>query len=212
MSEAYTTLVACPSCDLLSDVGAVCSGQKAYCPRCGQFLTAVRADSFERLQAWSLSALIFLVIGCTFPFLSFKASGLESVMTLPQTALSMYREGMPEVALLVGAFIIVIPGVVMALCLLLATCLARGFYAPWLPPVTRFILQLQHWSMVEVFFIGVLVSLVKIAHMATVVIGVSFWGYAAFSLCFVFSLATLDRLQYWNAIERLGASEPAFEH
>jgi len=211
VSEADTDVVACPSCDLLSDVGALRAGEKAYCARCGQFLTAVRADTFVHLQAWSVSALIFLAIGCAFPFLSFKASGLESVMTLPETALSMYREGMPEVALLVAAFIIVIPAAVMALCLLLATCLARGHYAPWLPRVARFIFELQNWSMVEVFFIGVLVSLVKIAHMATVVIGISFWGYAAFSLCFVLSLSTLDRLQYWNAIERLAQSEPALE-
>ena len=64
---------------------------------------------------------------------------------------------------------------------------------------------MQNWAMVEVFFIGVLVSLVKIAHMATVVIGISFWGYGAFALCFIAAVSNLDRLQYWNQLERLAS-------
>ena len=57
--------------------------------------------------------------------------------------------------------------------------------------------------MVEVFFIGVLVSLVKVGHMATVVMGLSFWAYAVFSGFFVLSLSGLDRAQCWRRIEAL---------
>jgi paraquat-inducible protein A len=55
--------------------------------------------------------------------------------------------------------------------------------------------------MVEVFVIGVIVSLVKIHHMATVVVGLSFWAYVGFSLCFAATMASLDRLQVWREIE-----------
>ena len=91
----------------------------------------------------------------------------------------------------------------IGLLLALSTCIIHRKYYSWMVPVTRLAFHLQSWSMVEVFFIGVLVSLVKIGHMATVVIGISFWGYGAFSLLFVFALASLDRLQYWNELDRL---------
>jgi paraquat-inducible protein A len=55
--------------------------------------------------------------------------------------------------------------------------------------------------MVEVFVIGVLVSLVKIGAMATVVLGISFWAYVGFAVCFTASLSSLDRLQMWREIE-----------
>jgi paraquat-inducible protein A len=55
--------------------------------------------------------------------------------------------------------------------------------------------------MVEVFVIGVIVSLVKIGHMATVVLGLSFWSYVAFSVCFTAAMASLDRLEVWREIE-----------
>ena len=202
-AEAASCLVACPSCDLLFDVGAMRHGERASCTRCGNFLTRVRDDRFVRLQSYALSGLVFLVIGCSFPFLSFESAGLESVMTLPQTARQLYEQGQPALAFLVATFIIVIPAVVLALLLVLSTFVTRQRFYHWMIPVSRLVFHMQSWAMVEVFFIGVLVSLVKIAHMATVVIGLSFWGYGAFALCFIASVGGLDRLQYWNELERL---------
>ena len=203
MAGAELSLVACPSCDLLSDVGHIGDGHRADCHRCGELLTKVRYDSLQRIQAFTISGLVFLVIACSFPFLSFKSSGLESVMTLLQTAGSIYEQGMPVIALVVVAFILVIPAAMMILLLVLSTCLARQQYFSWMTPLSRLVFHMQSWAMVDVYFIGVLVSLIKIAHMATVVIGISFWGYGAFSLFFVLAITTLDRLQYWNRLEQL---------
>lgn len=196
-------LVACPSCDLLLDVSGLQHGEKAKCPRCGDFLTRARDDGFVKLQSYAISGLVFLMIGCAFPFLSFKSSGLESVMTLPQTVQQLYIEGRPDLAFLVAAFIICIPSAVFLLLTVLSTCIIRQKFYQWMIPLTRLVFLMQSWAMVEVFFIGVLVSLVKIGHMATVVMGLSFWGYGAFALLFIFSVAGLDRLQFWNELERL---------
>ena len=196
-------MVACPSCDLLFDVGALRHGEKANCSRCGGFLTRVRDDGFEKVQSYAISGLVCLAIACVFPFLSFESAGLESVMTLPQTVQQLYDQGRPDLALLVAAFIIVIHTAVLVLLLALSNCMIRQTYYGWMPLVTRLLFHMQNWAMVEVFFIGVLVSLVKIAHMATVVIGISFWGYGAFALCFISAASNLDRLQYWNELERL---------
>ena len=195
--------VACPSCDLLFDMSGLHDGDKARCSRCNHFLSAYKSDAFNRVQVYASSGLIFLLLACTFPFLSFKSSGLESVMTLPQTIESLYNEGMWDLAFLVAGFIVLIPALVLALLLLLSSALAYGWRAYWSADVCKLIFHLQRWSMVEVFFIGVLVSLVKISHMATVIIGISFWAYAAFSICFILALSNLDRFQSWKRLEEL---------
>jgi paraquat-inducible protein A len=196
-------LVACPCCDLLFDVGGLRDGEKARCTRCGEFLTRVRGDALVRLQCYAITGLVCLAIGCSFPFLSFKSSGLESVVTLPQTVVQLYDQGRPDLSFLVAAFIIGIPAAVLVLLLALATGMVRNKFRFWMVPAARLVFHIQNWSMVEVFFIGVLVSLVKIGHMATVVMGLSFWGYGAFALFFIFSIGCLDRLQCWNTLERL---------
>ncbi len=205
VSAADPGLVACPSCDLLFDVSGLRHGEKARCSRCGGFLTQVSDDAFERVQSFAFAGLICLVLGCVFPFLSFESSGLENTMTLPQTVEQLYSQGRPDLAFLVAGFIIVIPSAVLLLLLALSSCVIRQRFYPWMIPVTRLVFHMQNWAMVEVFFIGVLVSLVKIAHMATVVIGISFWGYGAFALCFIAAVSNLDRLQYWNQLERLAS-------
>ena len=199
-------VIACHACDLLVDVHDLKVGQRASCPRCGHFLTRLLPDAHGKVLSYSIAALVALMIANAFPFLSFAASGLESVMTLPQTPGMLWENDLPEVAVLVAAFIIVIPAVILLLLLLLCVPLNSGQWRPWLKPIGRWVFRLQSWSMVEVFIIGVIVSLVKIAKMATVTLGLSFWGYVFFSVLFTLAIAALDKYQIWEEIEALEAA------
>lgn len=113
---------------------------------------------------------------------------------------------MPGLALIVASFIIVIPAVVTLCMLVLSMTLSRNLAPDWLRALGSTVFHLQNWSMVEVFFVGVLVSLVKIAKMATIVLDISFWAYAAFSILFTLALSNLDRFQCWRRIETLNRS------
>lgn len=152
-------------------------------------------------MAYAIAAATFLVLANAFPFLELEAGGLQRVMTLPGSAFELYRDGYLSLAVLVAGPIVGIPAAMILLLLALLVPLSRRYAAPWLVPAGRALFALGPWSMVEVFVIGVLVSLVKIAAMATVVMGLSFWSYVAFSLCFIAAFSNLDRLQMWQQIE-----------
>jgi paraquat-inducible protein A len=194
--------LACIECDLLVAVGELREGDRVSCPRCGHLLTARTPNGFERSLAFAIAAGVLLVMALCFPFLSLKASGLESMMTLPTAALEIYRGGYGEMAVLVLGFIVVVPAAMISILYALLGSLLRGRGGPWLVPAGRTLFWLTPWSMAEVFVIGVIVSLIKIGHMATVVIGVSFWSYVAFSVCFTAAMSSLDRLTVWDEIER----------
>lgn len=200
-----TSDIACLGCDLLINIGTLQHGQSANCPRCGNFLTRHRVNPYDRVMAFASAGLIFLILANCFSFLSFGASGMESTMTLRQTPGAMWANGMPEVAVVVAAFIIIIPAMVLILMLALCIPLSQGRNHPWLVPVARAAFLAQNWAMEEVFIIGVIVALVKIAAMATVDIGISFWAYIAFTICFTLTVTNLDRYQCWEHIEALGA-------
>ena len=197
--------IACHSCDLLVQVGSLRDGESAACPRCGCFLTRYRADAYQHILAFASAGLIFLLLANSYSFLSFSSTGLESVMTLRETPAALWANGMPGVAMLVTAFIIVIPAGVLLLLIALSITIMQDRYHPLLAPIAKSVFVAQNWSMVEVFIIGVIVSLVKIAAMATVVVGASFWAYAAFAICFTAAVANLDRYQCWERIEALAA-------
>ena len=192
---------ACAECDLIVRIGKLRGGQRASCPRCGHVLSALAPDGLTRSLAFALAACVLLVGANAFPFLSLKAEGLEQVMTLPRTAVALYQDGHATLAVLVLGPIVGIPGLMLATMVALLVAIRRRRPAPWLVSAGRLFFLLGPWSMVEVFVIGVLVSLVKIQAMATVVLGISFWAYVGFAICFTASLASLDRLQIWHEIE-----------
>ena len=74
--------IACHGCDLLVDVSELANGETARCPRCRTFLTRRRDDMYDRVLAFTVSSLILLILANSYSFLSFAASGLESVITL----------------------------------------------------------------------------------------------------------------------------------
>lgn len=195
--------MACPSCDLIFDLGKLPDGATASCSRCGTYLTNRREDALTRVMAFSSAALVTMLMACAFPFMQFSRAGFENTMTLPQTVIELWRNDMPWLAALVAGFILIIPVTVMGMTLVLALTLSREAHPPWLKGLGSVLFHLHTWSMAEVFFIGVLVSLVKIAHMANVVLGLSFWAYAAFTVLFVMTLSNVDRFQFWQKIEAL---------
>jgi paraquat-inducible protein A len=195
------THTACEECDLLVAVPDIRAGERAECPRCGFLLTSRPKHGFEFALSFALAACVFFAISLSFPFLSFSSSGLENVMTLPEAALAIYRRHDVGLAIIVFVSIIALPMVLLGVIIALTLPLVAGWRTFWLPPVAKLMFRLGDWTMVEVFMIGVIVSLVKIAKLATVTLDLSFWGYIAFVICLTAALSGLDRMQVWKAIE-----------
>ena len=59
----------------------------------------------------------------------------------------------------------------------------------------------EPWTMVEVFLLGVLVSLLKLAQVAEVSITLGFYSYAGVMVCIAAALAGIDRRELWDRIE-----------
>lgn len=195
------THTACEECDLLVAVPVIQEGQRAECPRCGHLLTSRPRQGLERALSFALAACVFFVISLSFPFLSFSSSGLENVMTLPEASLAIYRQQDVGLAVIMFLSIIALPVALLATILALTVPLVSGWRVAWLPRVGKLLFKLSDWAMVEVFMVGVIVSLVKIAALATVTLDLSFWGYIAFVVCLTAALSGLDRMQVWQAIE-----------
>ena len=200
-SSASAHRTACSECDLILEVIALREGECARCPRCGHVLSSRAPDALTRSLALGITSLVLLLIANSFPFLSLHASGLGKVMTLPGSALELYRDGYLTIAVLVLGPIVGVPALMLGTLVALLVPLRRRRPARWLAKAGRLLFALSPWAMVEVFVIGVIVSLVKISELATVEVGVSFWSYVAFALCFTATLSSLDRFQLWREIE-----------
>lgn len=201
MEVTGQTHTACEECDLLIVVPVIQEGERAQCPRCGHTLSERPRQGFERALSFAVAGCIFFAISLAFPFLTLSNGGIENVMTLLEAAVAIYREQDPGLAIIVFVCIIALPMALLVAIIALVTPLILERPVPWLPQVGKLMFKLNDWAMVEVFVVGTIVSLVKIAKLATVILGLSFWAYVAFAICLTASLSGLDRLQVWGAIE-----------
>ena len=76
-----------------------------------------------------------------------------------------------------------------------------GRVAPGAVRVAKWLNQTEPWNMVEVFLLGVLVSLLKLAKVADVHFGMGFWAFAALILCMAAAIASIDRDELWDRLE-----------
>lgn len=200
MAIAAASQIVCHECDLLNDVPALYVGQKAYCPRCGYLLTANRPHAHSTIFAFSVTALVFLTLANSFPFLGFSTRGQEQTVTLIQSVAVLVTKSFPELAFVVFALIIAVPAVLLLGIVYVSTAIMLGRRLPGIRTTLRWVLMLVPWSMAEIFLIGILVSFVKIVSLADVALGLSFWSYALFTVCMTAVVMHIDKREFWRRV------------
>jgi paraquat-inducible protein A len=115
------------------------------------------------------------VIANTFPFLGFKVGAQIQETTLATGVETLYSQGMWEIAILVFLTTILLPFMQLVGLISIHLPLKLNRIPYKLPLVLRYLQSIKPWCMVEVFMLGILVSVVKLAKMATLVPGVGFW-------------------------------------
>jgi paraquat-inducible protein A len=75
--------------------------------------------------------------------------------------------------------------------------LRLGRVPPYFAAAFRMLQSVRPWGMVEVFMLGVLVSLVKLAHLASIVAGVALWSFAVLMLVMAAISTTFDARELW---------------
>ena len=195
------SLIACHECDLLHRTGPLPEGASARCRRCGAVLYTNRRDSLDRTLALAITGLILFVVSNTFPFLAMKAEGMIQETTLISGVQALYQQGWPALAALVWVTTVLVP-LVQITCLLYILLPLKLRRRPWmLARVFRFMRAVQPWQMMEVFMVGILVAMVKLAKMATIIPGVSVFSFAALIIVLVAAATTLEPRLVWDRLE-----------
>jgi len=201
--------LACPECDVLLTLPPLQKREKAMCPRCGHTLLRHRANGLLDSMAYSLAALVLLSWSLYYPFLGFSTQGQVKTMSLLEAGSSLVSSHEYILGAMVIFFIIVAPALLLITVLVLGLSVQRGRPSKFAPVLGHTFYEISHWNMVEVFVVGVLVSLSKIATMATVEIGTGFWSFVGFSLCMLLAVNSLDRHELWHHVRLMKPLSPA---
>ena len=142
-----------------------------------------------------------MIVVHTFPFLVMDAATFRRSLNLAPAAYSLIVEGSPILGVAMALFTIVAPLVLAGGLVYVCLPLMFGRIAPGAMTVTKWMNQTEPWNMIEVFLLGVLVSLLKLAKVADVTFGIGFWAFAALMICMAAAIAGIDRDELWDRLE-----------
>ncbi|PIE72117.1 MAG: paraquat-inducible protein A [Deltaproteobacteria bacterium] len=193
-------LIACRACDLLHRVHTVPNGGAAYCSRCGTPLYKPKHDSINRTLAFAVAGAIFFIIANTLPFLSFKIGAQIQETTLITGIAQLYQQGMYLIAALVLFTVVLVPAIHLIAMLYILTPRLDERTPRFLAPVFRLYNILKPWGMLEIFLLGILVSLIKLVKMATIVPGTALYAFFALIFTLAAMAVTLDAHEIWEKV------------
>lgn len=192
-------LLACPECDLVSEIVPHGEGQWHLCPRCHHALLR-QARSDQLTPALAITALILLVLALLFPYIAFERGGIERAMTVADAASELAIHHHPLLSVIVVTTIIVLPALyLMAVCLIHLS-LASQTRLPGSLWLARWLPRLQPWMMADVFAIAALVSLVKIIAMAHIQLLSAFWTFTGYAMLLLVTVTRMNTISLWQRL------------
>ena len=152
--------------------------------------------------AIALTALVLFFLANCYPLVEFDINGVRRETTLMGAAWGLHHAHHTALSLLVLGTTVVAPLLQIVGLLYLLVPLRRKRRAKRQRTVFRLLMRLRPWTFVEVFMLGAIVALVRLASYATVVPGVALLCCALLMI----SLAALTNRtypeQFWYWVER----------
>jgi paraquat-inducible protein A len=179
-------------------------GDGSVCARCGAALHFRKPDSLARAWALLIAAAIMYVPANVLPVTETSAlTGVQRDTILSGVIYLWVSGSWPVAALIFFASIMVPLAKILALVLLLVTTqLGSTWRVLDRARLYRVVELVGRWSMVDIYVIGLLVTLVQLGGLANIVAGPGAVAFGAVVVLSMFAAEAFDPRLIWDAVER----------
>lgn len=198
-------LMACPDCDLLMPKHAVPDDHSLHCPRCGRIIEKKISNSIDKVLALSLAGLLLYLPAITLPLMTFNSLGFSDSANILESIVNFQQNGYLFVALMTLLSAVVLPLLLLSMVAVISFKLRRSQYPRYLSRLYRTYLHLEEWAMVEVYLLGIMITIIKMLDSTEIQYH---GGLFSFVLLVIITLAistVLDKQLFWQLI---GNEEP----
>jgi len=200
-------LIICKKCHTVHEKVALQGRNKAFCSCCNVLLYSNNENMLENTLALVITASISLFIAFKFTIININIQGLEQSLTLSSLFVVMLEYKQYVVGILFLFIIVIFPiSILFSLFLLLFLMkIEKGAYI-----TKRLLVLLAHlkpWNMVDIFFISLLVSMVKLFDVANIELGISFMALVSTLLLDVLITKNISFHQLWDLHRKIYGDE-----
>ncbi|MDE1183352.1 paraquat-inducible protein A [Paraburkholderia sp.] len=199
----HENLIACHECDTLFRKPRLLGRRTvARCPRCGASLYRSVSARLDLVTAMTMAALITFVIAQGYPIVELETNGITSQTTLFGALIALWNEDMQIVAVMVFCSTLLFPLTELVALLYVLMPIRAGYVPPGFNTVLRAIQFVRPWGMIEVFMLGVLVTLVKMVSLARVIPEAALFAFGVLTLMFAVVVA-FDPRTLWDIADEI---------
>jgi len=190
----------CHTCSLLVNQ----SQHGSHCPRCGDHLHARKPDSLARTWALLVAAIVMLLPANILPIMTVIRFGQGEPSTILAGVVHLIGAGMWPLGLIIFFASIMVPLSKLAALVFLLISVQRK--STWKPDdrtrLYRVTEMIGSWSMVDIFIIGILTSLVSLDALSTIRPGVAASYFAVAVVLTMLAAQSFDPRLIWDGIEQ----------
>jgi len=207
-SENFDHLLACPDCDLLLPRIEAPGGHSSICPRCGKTINRGTADSIIKSLSLSIAGLLMYLPAILLPLMTMKSFGFSDSANILDSIVNFYVNGYYFVSFMVLISAVVFPLVLLTSIFVISVQLYRHRYPSYLTRLFRLYLHLEEWAMVEVYLLGIMVTIIKMGDSADISYNTGIFCFAGLVLLTITIATVIDVDFFWQTIENRGKGRP----
>lgn len=203
VKASHHGLAACHTCSKVSEASL------KRCPRCGSHIHLRKPASIQGTIALMAAAAALYIPSHLLPVMTIYELSIVTPSTIVAGMLTFWRSGAYPIAIVIFAASILIPFLKIAALSWLCAA-AAGFVHPspkalgrlyWLTEL------LGRWSMIDIFVVGILVSLLKLGNYMTITPGPGALAFVGVVVLTMFAAMRFDPRLLWDRLDDLPATQ-----
>ena len=194
-------LFVCHECDLLQKVPYVEPGHDATCARCKYRLFRNPKGGIDKPLALVIASLMIFIVANINPIMTLDILGVKLDTTITGAALIFMESGSPELAAITWLPSVFIPGLILGGLFYVLFSIRFEMNWRYTRPVLVWISRLLPWGMMDVFLLGILVSLVKLVGLAEVVLDMGFYAFFLLVILYAATIASIEPHALWEELK-----------
>ena len=198
-------LAGCHTCGKVSPVSL------GNCPRCGTHLHLRKPASIQNTLALMAAATLLYIPSHMLPIMTVVELGTVSHNTIIGGMMTFWRTGAYPIALVIFTASILIPLLkIIALSWLCLAATGRVHPSPaTLGKIYWFTELLGRWSMIDIFVVGILVSVVQLGNYMAVTPGPGALAFAGVVMLTMLAAMSFEPRMLWDRLDELSATKPS---
>jgi paraquat-inducible protein A len=198
MLQKTSNIICCPSCGIIIDIKGHHPHRSLHCYRCHTLLHKKTYHPENISLLMGITSIILFIPTLYFPLLKISLFQFESQINLWNAIYSLFEAHYPFLGLAVALTTLLIP-LFYSILITIAFTLKKNCR------LSRKILKTLHlieqWHMVDVFLLGVLVSIVKLVGNFDLQIGTGFYFLITLAITITITKATFDLQSIWRRLQ-----------